>query len=298
MKFFTCVAIGLLAAPAPAEIRLQPFPDHRVLIVHEGYRAEWQLRLPEVVRSWEGAFLTYIRTPLEWRQYESGESGYDWQPSAAYAQEAFEKTSRRQQMIVGMKVSPRMKVGSQRIDLWLRLKNVSDRPFHAVHSDGGCLQHRTERFFDDRYDRTYVLTDAGPTPLHTTDRSAGIRAAYFFHPGWSEEPGTKAYEYFWGRSRTRPAAALIVSQAFEGKGAIGIAWDQCLGVRQNSDASHHCMHSSPYYGQMQPGQSVTRRGVILFGDKVEDVVEQFQQEKLQPYLGPPEGPSHQAGARP
>lgn len=283
------VATLLICNTSRAEIRLQSFNDHRVMIRHAQYQAEWQIRLPEVVGDQEGTFLTYIKTPMTWREYEPGITGYDWQTTPEYAREAFEKTGRRTPMVLGMKISPRIKVGSNRIDLWLHLKNESAKPFKAVFSDGGCLQHRTERFFDDHYERSFILTASGITPLNQTDRSVPIRAAYFFHPAWFEEPGVKAYEYFWGRSRTRPSAALVTSESREGKGAIGIAWDQCLGVRQNSDPSHHCMHSSPYYGEIKPNQTVTRRGVILFGDTIQDVVKQFKHEKISPYLGPPGG---------
>jgi len=270
-----------------AGIRVTPTEDHRVFLFHDGYQAEWQIRFPEVVSAREGTFVTSTRPRMKWREYEGGMLGTDWRPDETYSREAYEKMGRRLTMIQGMEISPRIKTGSDRIDLLLHVKNVSNSPFHSVSADGGCLQHRTERFFDTDLSKTYLLTKAGLTPLSQTDRSIAIRAKYYFNRAWFEMNDVKAYEFFWGRSETEPAGALIVSEAKPGPGAIGIAWDACIGVRQNSDPSHRCMHSSPYFGHIQPGQSVTRRGVILFGETARRIEARFRRENLKPYPGLP-----------
>jgi len=81
--------------------------------------------------------------------------------------------------------------------------------------------------------------------------------------------------------------AFIASEASRGKGAIGIAWDRCISLRQNSDERHRCMHSSPFYGEIRPGELVTRRGVILFSDTAQEVASRFRDEAVKPYLGCP-----------
>ena len=285
-------AVGLLGVSASlaedAPIRLKPFDDHRVLIFHDGLQAEWQLRLPEVVAAREGTFLSFPRTRMIWRVDAEGRWGYDWQTTDEYAAWAYQQIGKRLHMIVGMEISPRMKVRPGRIDLTLRLRNVSGGSFHDVTADGGCLQHHTERFFDDDHSRTFMLTGQGVTSLDRTDRTNPVGAKYFFDPAWFDEPATRAYEFFWGRSNTRPAAPWIASRANTGSGAIGIAWEQCIGLRQNSNPSHRCMHSSPWFGDMQPGQAVTRRGVILFGATIEELAKRFQEEHLTIHSAPPE----------
>jgi hypothetical protein len=272
---------------AADRIRVTPTEDHRVFLFHDGYQAEWQIRLPEVVSAREGTFMTSARPSMKWREYEDGTIGTDWRPDEAYSREAHEKMGRRLTMIQGLEISPRLRVGPDRIDLSLRLKNVSGRPFHSVSADGGCLQHRTERFFDQDLKTSYMLTAAGLTPLSETRRSIAIRSKYFFNPAWYDMADVKAYEFFWGRSETRPAGALIVSEAREGSGAIGIAWDRCVGVRQNSDPSHRCMHSSPYFGEIQPGQTVSGRGAIFFDDTARKIADRFRRESFKPYTGLP-----------
>jgi hypothetical protein len=226
---------------------------------------------------------------MDWSEMEGGVLGTDWQASDDYLAAANDETKGRLHFIPGIAISHRVKIGVDRIDLSLHLKNISDRAFHDVWSDGGCLSHRTERFYDPRYERSYILTATGLTALNLTHRSVPIRSMYVFHPAWYEDPQIKAYEYFWGRSDTRPTGTLVLSQAVDGRGAIGVAWDYSYSVRQNSDERHRCMHSSPYFGEIQPGQTVTRRGVIWFGDNVQTIERKYRHEKLKPYSGPPEG---------
>src|SRR5882762_2191509 len=163
--------LRIAAAPPGAQqsgIRMIPTEDHRVFLFHDGYQAEWQIRFPEVVSAREGTFLTSTRPRMKWREYEGGAIGTDWRPDEDYSREAYKKMGRRVVMVQGMEILPRMKAGRDRIDLELSLKNISDHPFHAVSADGGCLQHRTERFFDQDLKTSYMLTTAGLTPLSKT----------------------------------------------------------------------------------------------------------------------------------
>src|SRR5262245_34201093 len=120
-----------------AGISLRPFEDHRVWILHSGLQAEWQFRFPEVVAAQEGTFLTSPRTRMIWQQYPDGTWGYDWQTNEQYAAEAYRQIGKRVPMILGMEVSPRIQVKLNRLELTLRLKNISNRVFHDVMSEGG-----------------------------------------------------------------------------------------------------------------------------------------------------------------
>ena len=292
MRFSVCslvFSLSFLTVSAQPEtiIELKTSPDYRLFITNKLYQAEWQIRIPEVIDAREGTFLTSVRPSVTWRTFPDGSVGYDWSGQTNYAAEVRKAAGDRIQIVTGLTISPRIKVNSNCVKMELTLKNISTQPLHDICADGGCLAHRTERFFDDHFTNSFIFTVAGLTSLSNTDRSAGIRAKYFFHPAWFESRTTKAYEFFWGRSTTRPAEALIVSGAREGKGAIGVAWDNCLGLRQNSDSSHRCMHSSPYFGDLKPGEAATRRGVIIFGDTVPEVVATFRGRSFRVYERPP-----------
>ena len=276
------LSVGLL----PAQIKIETFPDYRLHITNGRYDATWQIRLPEVVASNEGVFLTSTRPSLEWTA--SGNSySYRWTSTADYAKAVRQAMGDRQHLAVGIEVNTKVQVFENRLALEVALHNPTDRPMTDVWIDGGCLTHLTERFFDDDHSRTYIFTSKGLTRLSELDRSIAIRSKYFVNPAWFDEPSSKSYEFFWGRSSTVPAGSLIVSQPARGLGAIGIAWENCSGLRQNSDSSHHCMHSSSYFGDLMPGATITRHGTLFFGDSIDEVVGAYSKQKFGLYKKPP-----------
>jgi hypothetical protein len=190
-------------------------------------------------------------------------------------------------MISGMEVSTTARIVANGVNLEVTLRNPGDQAMHEVWIDGGCLTHRTERFFDDDHSRTFLFTRDGLRPLSRLDRTLSIRSKYFTNPAWFDEPSTKAYEFFWGRSDAVPTEALVVSKPFSGIGAVGIAWDRCPGIRQNSDASHRCMHSSSWFGDLLPRESITRRGALLFGDTIDEVVSAYRRRNFSTHTQPP-----------
>jgi hypothetical protein len=284
--FLMLVVILRLPVAVRAQIRLVPSNDHRVAIFHDGYQAEWQLRLPELVDSREGAFLTFIRTPMEWRTTEPGVIGYDWEPTERYSTEAYEKTSLRRTMIQGMRIAPRMKAEGDRIELWLHLTNRSKETFHEVYSDGGCLQHRTSRFIDEKYERSFIVTASGLTPLTRTHRSKGIRAAYFFGPPGltcrrtrptttSGDVATLGRRARWSSPRQRMAPG---PSGFSGT----TAWAY---VRTPTPPTTAC---TPRLTSATSGLARrSRAGDILFSDTAEDVLRKAKGQRLKPHRDPP-----------
>ena len=154
---------------------------------------------------------------------------------------------------------------------------------------GHCFSAKTAQFFDDHYARTYIMTSSGLTPLSKTDRSHKIRCRYLFNRLWYDSgPFTDpALESFWGRSHTEPTSPFIAALDSEGRGAIGIGFDHSMGLLQNSDSEHHCMHSTPFFGTLGPGQTAQRKGVILLGADVRELFDRFQALGDRPDFTPP-----------
>ena len=215
------VTMGPFLAAA-GEIRVKTFPDYRLHIANDRYQGEWQIRLPEVVSSHEGVFLTSVRPSLDWSTSPEGVYSYTWTSTPAYAKRAIDTMGPRQRMASGIEVSTKASVLANRIDLEITLRNPTGRTIHDAWIDGGCLTHMTERFFDDDHSRTFIFTRDGLTPLSTLDRTIAIRTKYFVHPAWFDEDNS--YEFFWGRSSAIPTEALIVSKPVTGRGAVAIAF--------------------------------------------------------------------------
>jgi hypothetical protein len=56
----------------------------------------------------------------------------------------------------------------------------------------------------------------------------------------------------------------VAMQRSDEKALVGVAFDMARAVSKNYNDSHHCIHSSPYFGDLAPGQSARMRGRIWF----------------------------------
>src|SRR5688572_2572396 len=90
------VVVMAFVLGASAEIRVKTFPDYRLHISNDHYQGEWQIRLPEVVASREGVFLTSTRPSLEWIMSPEGVYSYTWISTPEYAKRATEAMGSRQ----------------------------------------------------------------------------------------------------------------------------------------------------------------------------------------------------------
>lgn len=259
-----------------------------VIVRHKGLDAEWLLRLPEVIASDETYYMVWERIAVQWKEYGNGEIGYEWKPSPEWLHRAQHYSEIvRLPVRSGIGVAVRMRPSLKRIDLSIALTNLTDKPLQDVWSEGGCLAAQSQRFFDDDASHTYIETARGLTQLSQTDRSRNVRCRYAFEPKWYGTPIFTNMEWFWGRSAVRPTSAFVAALATDERGAVGLGWDHSRAIWQNSDNEHHCMHSEPYYGTLAPGQTVMRRGVILFGQSVPELFKRFEALGYRPDPTPP-----------
>jgi hypothetical protein len=62
--------------------------------------------------------------------------------------------------------------------------------------------------------------------------------------------------------------AIIGAVSRDGGKAVVMGYAHAARAMQNADG-HHCLHSFPFFGTLEPGDSVTRHGLILFGEDIE-----------------------------
>ena len=255
-----------------------------VTITHPELEAAWELRIPEGVSA-GGAPVEMLFLPRfnlhsgqqEWRGFPDGSVGYDWKPSKEVVPGEFEVEDITFTFKPGINLSVRLRPSPDRIDITIAITNITDKPLELVCADGGCLRSLTQRFKDEKdYTRTFIKTSQGMIPLSDTKRSSGVRCSYVFSPRWHNPgmPYTQQAAKYWGRSDTFPTSAFVARAAETGGGAIGIGFDQAFRICQNSD-SNQCIHSNPYFGTLQPGECKQRKGVILFGNTVAEIFDQF-----------------------
>ena len=278
-------APALFASDVPV---LQTEGKQWVIITHRRLEATWKIQFPEAIGTGDAFYLVWYPISAEWKTQANGEIRYAWKASKQWIKNASEKVDRRGFPIKsGIGLTARMLPSRDRIDLSIELENLTSEPLRQAWSDGGDLQHQTERFIDNDGSRTFIRTAHGLVRLSETDRTQRVRAMYAFDPLWYQARRVRTWEYFWGRSETRPTEALVATEASDGRGAVGIGYEHSIGLMQNSD-SHHCMHSIPLFGDLAPGEARERRGVILFGSSVEELFERFEKLGYRPDFTPPD----------
>lgn len=164
---------------------------------------------------------------------------------------------------------------SDRVDLHLRFINGSERDLRNAKADP-CLQFKDAPVFRDAAgERSLLFGKDGVMRVCDTRR-------YTF-PGWwrnvqcyaVEGADVQTREGFkvpyrgtmqgrWGVSPDQVAHGLIAAERQDGKAVIGFAFEKSRFVSKNYNDSHHCIHSTPYFGNLGKAEEREVRGRIWF----------------------------------
>lgn len=258
-------------------IHIEPAETRYLTVWHSEWDAKWALQLPESIASATGWIMDFQPIHPEWRQASDGGWHYDWQADEDYlrAQEGYRQADTsgnlahkifRAGLALHTAIAPLEK---DALALELRLTNGSDSTFTRVCCDGGCFQAKSPVFAGpDEIARTYLMVAGGMCSMQRLSRTEPIRCTYHCDPTDYEQPPTNDGEWFWGRSSDTPDCPVIVGmESVCGSHAVVLGYEGARSASANAD-EHHCIHSRPFFGDIAPGQSVTRRGCIQFGSDV------------------------------
>jgi len=165
--------------------------------------------------------------------------------------------------------------GDDVIDLDLRFTNGRERELVSAKAEP-CLQFKdAPTFCDAEGERTVLFGADGPIRVCDTRR--------FTYPGWWRNvqcyalagaevqtrdgflvPYNGTMQGRWGVSPDRVVHGLIASQRDDGKAFIGVAFERARFVSKNYNDSHHCLHSTGYFGDLAKGQTSDLTGRIWF----------------------------------
>ena len=251
-------------------IVIQPTDTEYVDIEHRGWGTRWSMQFPEVLECSAGPILAWPPTHQEWRRLRTGAWGYTWRPSAAYVQEVAARNlttpdGRPQytNFVAGAELQAQIATTGPEVALTLTVTNIGDQPLRDVRSEGGCFQARSEAFRDGaEVARTFIGSSGKMTSLAQLPRTEPIRCRYVTGP----LRDTRAFEWFWGQTQTVTGSPIVMGAVSrDGQHAVVLGYEQALEALANADDWHHCLHSGPWFGDLAPGESATRRGWILFG---------------------------------
>lgn len=254
-------------------IRIQPTKTRFVDIHHLDWDLMWSIQFPEVITSMNGVTMMWQKICPRWTRTGDNAWAYEWQTTPEYIEEqlAYRQTDPsgkviRHNFITGLVLRAALSGLEDSVELTLTLANYSSAKFYDVASDGGCLQAKSSDFIDqDEVRRSYIVVKGKPENMGDLHRTVDIRTAYHADLRDYEKEWVNRTAWFWGRSNTaidRPAILGAVSH--DRSRAIALGYECATSALQNADG-HHCLHSRPHFGDIEPGQSVTRHGCILFG---------------------------------
>jgi len=264
----TAAASPLRATGAPGPCRA------RVVAPQAG--AAWDLRFPEGLSCEEGVFKIHHHPLVEWQgpdlrgaiwhEWETNDEDFavirSWEHAKAFGL----------RFLQGIRYRAIIAPCETGLALRLTVTNLSERALHHV-VGFPCLGRPTEEFRDEEMARTFIATGAGLTPLAETDRGTGDpRRTHYVVTG--ERPMRFVGEPFWGRpSGTEARGGAILRTDKSGRFTVGTAWERVCELFHNED-DHHCIHSVPVVGDLEPGETATVRGRIVLAEAgPQDVLE-------------------------
>ena len=267
---------------------IQPTKNEYVHIEHRDWGAHWTIQFPEVLECSAGTIMAWPLIQPDWQRCGANAWGYTWRPPADYVQQvaALNLTTTDGQpqysrFVPDAELRAQIAVNGPAIELALTVTNLGHQPLRKLHSDGGCFQAKSEAFRDgDEVARSYIMSGGKMTSLAQLHRTEPIRCCYTTDPTARD---TRAGEWFWGRTTAVVDAPVVVGAiSRDGQQAVVLGYEQATEALTNADEGHHCLHSGPWFGDLLPGQSATRRGWILFGKDLHSLARELTRRLTTP----------------
>jgi hypothetical protein len=257
-----------------------------VEIDHTGWGLKWVIQFPEAITSMNGVTMMWQKICPEWTSTADNAWGYSWETTPEYIREqlGYSQTDGsgnaiHHNFVIGLALEAELSGAEDRVELSLTLTNRSSSVFYDVVSEGGCLQTRSPDFQDhDEVGRSYVLVGGRPECMADLHRTTEIRTTYRCDRQDYEREWVNRGEWFWGRSTVEiDCPAIVGAVSRDRTRSVAIGYQGAPSASQNADG-HHCLHSRPSFGDIAPGQSVRRRGLILLGSDIGDVMGRLYEE--------------------
>jgi len=245
-------------------ICIQPTDTRFVEIHHRLWDLRWAIQFPEGIHSDAGTAMTWQAIHPEWQRTGSGAWGYDWRTTREYIDSLH--SNDKSKFTVGLALRADIETVANEVHLSLTLTNETKDPLDNVQCDGGCLQARSDAFTDnDEVARSSIMIGDAMVGMGGLHRTIPERCNYCCDHAAYESDMARQYEYFWGRStEIIDEPAIIGAVSADGDKAVVMGYQCARSGLQNAD-DHHCLHSRPNFGRIEPGQSVTRLGYVIFG---------------------------------
>ncbi len=274
-------------------IQLKPTETEYIEAWHEGWQSGVRVQFPEMVIASDAVVKVFWEVPARWRQTGDQSWSHEWRGDDRYLLETrprvagFDAGKPIYDLITGMTVRADMAAVDGHLEMIMTLTNESERTFERVMCEGGCLQPGDGPFrlkHDDTrqrilsvIERSFISCDGRMISMAELPRTRFDCCAYQFDPAGYEQPIELVCEGMWGRSEVHVDAPTILGMvSIDRTKAYVIGYEHSVSGLHNG-SERHCLHSRPEYGDIEPGQSVSRTGYILFGDDLESLADRLRE---------------------
>lgn len=201
--------------------------------------------IPESIGSTEASIWCaspQIAVKPEWKPTDDGGYRYEWQREGLLG--------------YSVHVSPR----DDRIDVRIRLKNLSRKPWPNSQAFS-CFQPRQALNFSD-FDgtRTFLLIDGKWVPITQVERKDSSRPTIQLYYIRNKPRPLPFVEAFKATPPVYPEAVLAV-RSYDGKSFVAVTADKPLYLFQNLEFS--CIHCCPTFGALGPNEQGTATHYVL-----------------------------------
>lgn len=244
-------------------------------VTHRSWNLSWKMQLPEVIICKSGIIQYWQALTPDWKRTESGGYRYVWESNEAYAQSQLDKyhsdSANPPNYIVGVNVAAGIEPTVDGFKTQIAITNNSQEVLEGLYCEGGCFQARGNAPFtgNDSTEASlrYAMINGKFVSMDQLHRTKQVRCRYY---STDESAERNSHFDFWGNSNVRiDEPAVIGARSKDGKKVVVFAYEGSNSIWQNSDDSHHCLHSSMELGNLEPGKTVTRKGHFIFGDDLE-----------------------------
>lgn len=252
-------------------ISIRPTETRFVDIHHGDWDLHWAVQFPEGIFSARGMSMTWTPIYPEWVRKSEQAWWYEWRTTQEYIDNVPDYVGETN-YVIGLVLKAELEAVENELRLALTITNESPEALANVVCDGGCLRARNGQFTgSDEVAHSRVMIDGKMVNMAELHRTIPERTAYICDDQGQDEYGLKKSEHFWGSSTARVDAPVIVGAvSVDGEKALAIGYESSRSGLQNAD-DHHCLHSRPDFGDIAPGESVSRRGYVVFGNDIEKI---------------------------
>lgn len=140
----------------------------------------------------------------------------------------------------------------------LTLRNTGTQAWGDYANFACCLSSRhAEHFADPNGERTWLATESGTTNMSALLPGCSCEEHHHFPIGARHDTSD-------GLQRTTASSGWIARQAENGADYMLFAWERSARLDVNFNVLT-CIHAHPAIGPLAPGESVTVRGAIGWG---------------------------------